>query len=141
MAFSHLYIYNILSLSLNTKIMILPVTHHRYFLSFFFFAAPSEVIFAIDVGNGPMELLVQSPYPLNDNQWHYIQAERNIKETLLHVDNLPKSMRMASEEGHFLLQLNSQLFVGMRQHRLYFMLNAYKMTLSFSQRKFLQFYN
>uniref|UniRef100_Q0V8T8-2 Isoform 2 of Contactin-associated protein like 5-2 n=1 Tax=Mus musculus TaxID=10090 RepID=Q0V8T8-2 len=73
---------------------------------------PSEVIFAIDVGNGPMELLVQSPYPLNDNQWHYIQAERNIKETLLHVDNLPKSMRMASEEGHFLLQLNSQLFVG-----------------------------
>eukprot|EP00072_Mus_musculus_P051250 XP_006529658.3 PREDICTED: contactin-associated protein like 5-2 isoform X2 [Mus musculus] len=75
-------------------------------------SSPSEVIFAIDVGNGPMELLVQSPYPLNDNQWHYIQAERNIKETLLHVDNLPKSMRMASEEGHFLLQLNSQLFVG-----------------------------
>uniref|UniRef100_A0A8C6HZK8 Contactin associated protein-like 5B n=1 Tax=Mus spicilegus TaxID=10103 RepID=A0A8C6HZK8_MUSSI len=75
-------------------------------------SSPSEVIFAIDVGNGPMELLVQSPYPLNDNQWHYIQAERNIKETSLHVDNLPKSMRVASEEGHFLLQLNSQLFVG-----------------------------
>ncbi|XP_029394544.1 contactin-associated protein like 5-2 [Mus pahari] len=75
-------------------------------------SSPSEVVFAIDVGNGPMELLVQSPYPLNDNQWHYIQAERNIKETSLHVDNLPTSMRVASEEGHFLLQLNSQLFVG-----------------------------
>ncbi|XP_034369001.1 contactin-associated protein like 5-2 isoform X2 [Arvicanthis niloticus] len=75
-------------------------------------SSPSEVIFAIDVGNGPIELLVQSPYPLNDNQWHYIQAERNIKETSLKVDNLPKSMREASEEGHFRLQLNSQLFVG-----------------------------
>ncbi|GAB1285307.1 Contactin-associated protein-like 5-2 [Apodemus speciosus] len=74
--------------------------------------SPSEVIFAIDVGNGPIELLVQSTYPLNDNQWHYIQAERNIKETSLQVDNLPKSMREASEEGHVLLQLNSQLFVG-----------------------------
>ncbi|XP_052056981.1 contactin-associated protein like 5-2 isoform X2 [Apodemus sylvaticus] len=75
-------------------------------------SSPSEVIFAIDVGNGPIELLVQSTYPLNDNQWHYIQAERNIKETSLQVDNLPKSMREAAEEGHVLLQLNSQLFVG-----------------------------
>ncbi|XP_029394988.1 contactin-associated protein-like 5 [Mus pahari] len=75
-------------------------------------SSPSEVTFAIDVGNGPIELLVQSPYPLNDNQWHYIRAETNLKETSLQVDNLPQSMREASEEGHFRLQLNSQLFVG-----------------------------
>ncbi|XP_028629685.1 contactin-associated protein like 5-1 isoform X3 [Grammomys surdaster] len=75
-------------------------------------SSPSEVTFATDVGNGPIELLVQSPYPLNDNQWHYIQAETNLKETSLQVDNLPKSMREPSEEGHFRLQLSSQLFVG-----------------------------
>ncbi|XP_037066950.1 contactin-associated protein like 5-1-like isoform X2 [Peromyscus leucopus] len=75
-------------------------------------SSASEVTFAIDVGNGPVELLVQSPSPLNDNQWHYIRAERNLKETSLQVDNLPRSTRETSEEGHFRLQLNSQLFVG-----------------------------
>uniref|UniRef100_A0A1B0GWV0 Contactin associated protein-like 5A n=1 Tax=Rattus norvegicus TaxID=10116 RepID=A0A1B0GWV0_RAT len=75
-------------------------------------SSPSEVTFTIDVGNGPVELLVQSPYPLNDNQWHYIRAERNVKETSLQVDNLPLSLREASEEAYFRLHLTSQLFVG-----------------------------
>ncbi|KAL1765704.1 contactin-associated protein-like 5, partial [Sigmodon hispidus] len=75
-------------------------------------SSSSEVIFAIDVGNGPVELLVQSSSPLNDNQWHYIRAERNLKETSLQIDNLPRSTRETSEEGHFRLQLSSQLFVG-----------------------------
>ncbi|XP_040084855.1 contactin-associated protein-like 5 isoform X3 [Oryx dammah] len=75
-------------------------------------SSPSEITFAIDVGNGPIELLVQSPSSLNDNQWHYVRAERNLKETSLQVDNLPRMTRETSEEGHFRLQLNSQLFVG-----------------------------
>ncbi|XP_022446294.1 contactin-associated protein-like 5 isoform X1 [Delphinapterus leucas] len=75
-------------------------------------SSPSEITFAIDVGNGPIELIVQSSSPLNDNQWHYVQAERNLKETSLQVDNLPRMTRETSEEGHFRLQLNSQLFVG-----------------------------
>ncbi|EDL91726.1 rCG24061 [Rattus norvegicus] len=62
---------------------------------------PSAVIFAIDVEKGPIKPLVQSPFPLNDNQWHYILDERNLKETSLQVDNLPRSMREVSEEGHF----------------------------------------
>ncbi|KAG8513188.1 Contactin-associated protein-like 5, partial [Galemys pyrenaicus] len=72
-------------------------------------SSPSEITFAIDVGNGPVELVVQSPSPLNDNQWHYVQAERNLKETSLQVDNLPKITRETSEDAHFRLQLNSQL--------------------------------
>ncbi|KAI4544287.1 hypothetical protein MG293_004553 [Ovis ammon polii] len=75
-------------------------------------SSPSEITFAIDVGNGPIELIVQSPSSLNDNQWHYVRAERNLKETSLQVDNLPRMTRETSEEGHFRLQLNSQLFVG-----------------------------
>lgn len=68
----------------------------------------------MDVGNGPVELIVQSPSPLNDNQWHHVRAERNLKETSLQVDNLPRSTRETTEEGHFRLQLNSQLLVGRR---------------------------
>ncbi|KAJ7411142.1 contactin-associated protein-like 5 isoform X2 [Willisornis vidua] len=73
---------------------------------------PKEITFSIDVGNGPTEATVQSPSPLNDNQWHYVRAERNLKQTSLQVDSLPKKVLEAPAEGHFRLQLNSQLFVG-----------------------------
>ncbi|XP_073097754.1 contactin-associated protein-like 5 isoform X3 [Manis javanica] len=75
-------------------------------------SSPSEIMFAIDVGTGPVELVAQSPALLNDNQWHYVRAERNLKETSLQVDSLPRVSRETSDEGHFQLQLNSQLFVG-----------------------------
>uniref|UniRef100_A0A672V786 Contactin associated protein family member 5 n=1 Tax=Strigops habroptila TaxID=2489341 RepID=A0A672V786_STRHB len=74
--------------------------------------SPKEITFSIDVGNGPREATVQSPTPLNDNQWHYVRAERNLKQTSLQVDSLPKKVLEAPAEGHFRLQLNSQLFVG-----------------------------
>lgn len=68
--------------------------------------------FSFDVGNGPFEVTVQSPAPLNDNQWHYVRAERNIKDALLQVDQLPQRTLTAPSDGHIRLQLNSQLFVG-----------------------------
>ncbi|XP_003908260.3 contactin-associated protein-like 4 [Papio anubis] len=74
--------------------------------------SPTEVAFSFDVGNGPCELTVQSPTPLSDNRWHLVRAERNVKEASLQVDLLPPSTRQAPEDGHRLLQLNSQLFVG-----------------------------
>ncbi|NXG49989.1 CNTP4 protein, partial [Psilopogon haemacephalus] len=74
--------------------------------------SPSEVIFSFDVGNGPSELRVQSPTSLNDDQWHYVKAERNIKEASLQVDQLPQRSHGAPLDGHMRLQLNSQLFVG-----------------------------
>ncbi|XP_060117889.1 contactin-associated protein-like 5 [Heteronotia binoei] len=74
--------------------------------------SPTEITFTVDVGNGPVEVMVQSPVPLNDNRWHYLHAERNLKETSLQVDNLPQKILGAPSEGHFRLQLNNQLFVG-----------------------------
>ncbi|XP_030065244.1 contactin-associated protein-like 5 isoform X4 [Microcaecilia unicolor] len=74
-------------------------------------SSPSAVTFSFDVGNGPTEVTVQSVTPLNDNQWHYVRADRNVKETLLQVDNLPPRVLPSTSEGHFRLQLNSQLFV------------------------------
>lgn len=76
------------------------------------FLAPYEVAFSFDVGNGPSEVIVQSRNSLNDNQWHYVKAERNVKEASLQIDQLPQRSHSAPPDGHIRLQLNSQLFVG-----------------------------
>ncbi|XP_063035865.1 contactin-associated protein-like 4 isoform X3 [Melospiza melodia melodia] len=74
--------------------------------------SPYEVAFSFDVGNGPSEVIVQSRNSLNDNQWHYVKAERNVKEASLQIDQLPQRSHSAPPDGHIRLQLNSQLFVG-----------------------------
>lgn len=75
-------------------------------------AASTEVLFSFDVGNGPLEVRAKADVPLNDNRWHRIRAERNIKEALLRLDELPAATQEAPADGHIHLQLNSQLFVG-----------------------------
>uniref|UniRef100_A0A8B9RAR1 Contactin associated protein like 3 n=1 Tax=Astyanax mexicanus TaxID=7994 RepID=A0A8B9RAR1_ASTMX len=77
-----------------------------------FASTPTEVIFSFDVGNGPFEVRVETPEPLNDERWHRVKAERNVKEASLHVDNYPGAVQKAPADGHIHLQLNSQLFVG-----------------------------
>uniref|UniRef100_A0AAY4B570 Contactin associated protein like 3 n=1 Tax=Denticeps clupeoides TaxID=299321 RepID=A0AAY4B570_9TELE len=74
--------------------------------------SPFEVVFSYDVGNGPAEVRVVSPTPLNDDRWHKVRAERNVKEASLHMDQLPAVSIKAPPDGHVRLQLNSQLFVG-----------------------------
>lgn len=70
------------------------------------------MVFSFDVGNGPLEVQVESTVPLNDNRWHQVHAERNIKEASLRLDSLPVATQEAPAEGHVHLQLNSQLFIG-----------------------------
>ncbi|KAM4628786.1 contactin-associated protein-like 5 [Polymixia lowei] len=72
----------------------------------------SEVLFSFDVGNGPLEVCVKASSPLNDNRWHVVRAERNVKEASLRIDELPATTREAPADGHIHLQLNSQLFIG-----------------------------
>uniref|UniRef100_A0A673WR09 Contactin-associated protein-like 5 n=1 Tax=Salmo trutta TaxID=8032 RepID=A0A673WR09_SALTR len=74
--------------------------------------SPSVVTFSFDVGNGPVVLAIKSHVPLNDRQWHYVRAERSVKEASLQVDQLPLRFLEAPSEGHLRLRLNSQLFVG-----------------------------
>ncbi|XP_075392562.1 contactin-associated protein-like 4 isoform X2 [Tenrec ecaudatus] len=74
--------------------------------------APAEVTFSFDVGNGPFEISVQSPSRFNDNQWHHVRVERNVREASIRVDQLLQKTQPAPTDGHALLQLNSQLFVG-----------------------------
>ncbi|XP_012868460.1 PREDICTED: contactin-associated protein-like 4 isoform X2 [Dipodomys ordii] len=74
--------------------------------------SPTTVTFSFDVGNGPFEISVQSPTRFNDNQWHHVRVGRNMKEASLEVDQLLPKTQPAPADGHALLQLNSQLFVG-----------------------------
>ncbi|KAM4561270.1 contactin-associated protein-like 5 isoform 1-T1 [Fundulus diaphanus] len=75
-------------------------------------SSPTVVTFSFDVGNGPAVLSVKSHLPLNDRQWHYVRAERNVKEASLQVDQLPLRLLEAPADGHLRLRLSSQLFVG-----------------------------
>uniref|UniRef100_A0A3Q1GKR9 Contactin-associated protein-like 4 n=1 Tax=Acanthochromis polyacanthus TaxID=80966 RepID=A0A3Q1GKR9_9TELE len=74
-------------------------------------SSSTQVLFSFDVGNGPLEVLVESRDPLNDNRWHRVRAERNVKEASLRLDDLPVATQEAPADGHFHLQLNSQLFI------------------------------
>ncbi|XP_035459985.2 contactin-associated protein-like 5 [Scophthalmus maximus] len=75
-------------------------------------SSPSVVTFSFDVGNGPALLSVKSHLPLNDRQWHYVRAERNVREASLQVDQLPLRFLEAPADGHLRLRLSSQLFIG-----------------------------
>lgn len=75
------------------------------------------MVFSFDVGNGPLEVSVETSIPLNDNRWHSVQAERNIKEASLLVDKYPAATQQAPTDGHIHLQLNSQLFIGENQDK------------------------
>lgn len=79
------------------------------------FAAPKVVSFSFDVGNGPVELTVHSDTPLNDDQWHRVMAERNVKEAVLQLDQTYRASRRAPAQGHTRLELFSQLYVGKTQ--------------------------
>ncbi|XP_053293873.1 contactin-associated protein-like 4 [Pleuronectes platessa] len=75
-------------------------------------SSSTQVLFSFDVGNGPLEVRVEAPAPLNDSRWHRVRAERNVKEATLRLDELPPARQEAPADGHFHLQLNSQLFIG-----------------------------
>lgn len=80
-------------------------------------AAPHVVSFSFDVGNGPVELTVHSATPLNDDQWHRVMAERNVKEAVLQLDQTYRASQLAPAQGHTRLELFSQLYVGeLRTH-------------------------
>uniref|UniRef100_A0A674MF98 Contactin associated protein 2 n=1 Tax=Takifugu rubripes TaxID=31033 RepID=A0A674MF98_TAKRU len=74
--------------------------------------SPNVVSFSFDVGNGPVELTVHSAGPLNDDQWHRVMAERNVKEAVLQLDQTSRAARLAPAQGHTRLELFSQLYVG-----------------------------
>ncbi|XP_033975452.1 contactin-associated protein-like 2 [Trematomus bernacchii] len=72
----------------------------------------SVVSFSFDVGGERVELSVRSPLPLNDDQWHHLEAQKNIKEVLLQLDGQYREVRPMPPHGHTKLEFYSELYVG-----------------------------
>ncbi|XP_008286687.1 contactin-associated protein-like 2b [Stegastes partitus] len=72
----------------------------------------SVIFFSFDVGSERMELSVRSPAPLNDDQWHRVEAEKNIKEAVLQLNGQYREVRPTPPQGHAKLEFYSDLYVG-----------------------------
>lgn len=70
------------------------------------------LLFSFDVGSEKVELSVRSPVPLNDNQWHRVEAEKNVKEAVLQLNGLYREVRLTPPQGHTKLEFYSDLYVG-----------------------------
>lgn len=73
------------------------------------------VLFSFDVGSERVELSVHSPVPLNDDQWHRVEAEKNIKEAVLQLNGQYREVRPTPPQGHTKLEFYSELYVGKTQ--------------------------
>ncbi|NWY07509.1 CNTP1 protein, partial [Nothoprocta ornata] len=71
-----------------------------------------DVMFAYDVGNGYENLTVRSPVPWNDDEWHQVKAELNVKLARLRVDKLPWVVRPAPPQSFVHLRFDRPLYVG-----------------------------
>uniref|UniRef100_A0A3Q3JRV1 Contactin associated protein like 2b n=1 Tax=Monopterus albus TaxID=43700 RepID=A0A3Q3JRV1_MONAL len=72
----------------------------------------SVVVLSFDVGNERLVLSVHSPIPLNDDQWHRVEAEKNIKEAVLQLNGQYRDVRPTPPQGHTKREFSSELYVG-----------------------------
>lgn len=75
-------------------------------------AGGTEVLFSFDVGTERVELIVRSPAPLNDDKWHRVEAEKNVKEAGLQLDGQYREVRPTPPQGHTKLDFYSDLYIG-----------------------------
>uniref|UniRef100_A0A8C4HHT5 Contactin associated protein 1 n=1 Tax=Dicentrarchus labrax TaxID=13489 RepID=A0A8C4HHT5_DICLA len=52
-----------------------------------------DLLFIFMVGDGIINVTLHSPVPLNDNEWHFVQAEINVKLARIKVDYQPWAVR------------------------------------------------
>lgn len=70
------------------------------------------MVFAYDIGNGDENLTVRSVVPWNDDEWHQVKAELNVKLARLRVDKLPWVVRPAPPQSFVSLDFDRPLYVG-----------------------------
>uniref|UniRef100_A0A8C3PHP7 Contactin associated protein 1 n=1 Tax=Calidris pygmaea TaxID=425635 RepID=A0A8C3PHP7_9CHAR len=77
-----------------------------------------DVVFAYDIGNGDENLTVRSVVPWNDDEWHQVKAELNVKLARLRVDKLPWVVRPAPPQSFVRLDFDRPLYVGAAEHKM-----------------------
>lgn len=68
------------------------------------------------VGDGIRNVTLHSPKPLNDNEWHYVEAEINVKLARLKVDFLPPAIHKFPGQTYITMKFTQPLLVG-KNHR------------------------
>ena len=74
--------------------------------------ATHEVAFVFMLGDGIQNITHRSPRPLNDNEWHYVEAEINVKMARLKVDFYPAAIRKFPGQTYISMQFTQPLLVG-----------------------------
>lgn len=64
------------------------------------------------VGDGIINATLNSPVPLNDNEWHFVQAEINVKLARIKVDYQPWAVRRFPGQTFVTMEFTHPLLVG-----------------------------
>ncbi|XP_074117718.1 contactin-associated protein 1 isoform X3 [Sminthopsis crassicaudata] len=77
-----------------------------------------DVVFAFDVGNGDENLTVHAEdIEFNDDEWHLVRAEINVKLARLRVDHRPWEIRPMPLQTYIWLEYDRPLTVGSAEHK------------------------
>ena len=72
----------------------------------------NKIQFEYDSGKGPQGVSVETPHRLDDNKWHSVLIERNMKEAMLIVDRTKKGQIKEPYGPSRRMILTSKLFLG-----------------------------
>ncbi|KAG7492337.1 hypothetical protein MATL_G00013200 [Megalops atlanticus] len=78
----------------------------------------TNLLFIFMVGDGIINVTLRSPMPLNDDEWHFVQAEINVKGARLKVDYQPWAVRRFPGQTSVTMQFTEPLLVGAAKYRL-----------------------
>ncbi|XP_070957738.1 contactin-associated protein 1-like [Oncorhynchus clarkii lewisi] len=71
-----------------------------------------NLVFIFMVGDGILNVTLRSPVPLNDNEWHFVQAELNVKLARIKVDYQPWAVRRFPGQTFVTMEFTHPLLVG-----------------------------
>uniref|UniRef100_A0A7N6F6F4 Contactin associated protein 1 n=1 Tax=Anabas testudineus TaxID=64144 RepID=A0A7N6F6F4_ANATE len=71
-----------------------------------------NLVFVFMVGDGIINVTLRSPVPLNDNEWHFVQAEINVKLARIKVDYQPWAVRRFPAQTFVTMTFTHPLLVG-----------------------------
>lgn len=72
----------------------------------------SEIAFSFGMGTETLELSIYSSVALNNDQWHIIEVEKNIKEAVLKLNNQYKVIQFTSPQRNLKPEFNTELYIG-----------------------------
>uniref|UniRef100_A0A8C5FRJ3 Contactin associated protein 1 n=1 Tax=Gadus morhua TaxID=8049 RepID=A0A8C5FRJ3_GADMO len=71
-----------------------------------------NLAFVFMVGDGILNVTLRSPMPLNDNEWHFVQAEINVKLARIKVDWQPWAVRRFPGQTFVTMEFSHPILVG-----------------------------